>query len=119
VNPAFEALTGYSSKEAVARLRAFSLRQQAPALYRELWETISIGNVYHNILVNRKKNGELYYVDENISAIRDAAGCITHFVSNGRDLTKRLHLEEQLLQAQKMDAVGGWLEAWRMTSIIC
>jgi two-component system cell cycle sensor histidine kinase/response regulator CckA len=71
-----------------------------------LWETISIGNVYHNILVNRKKNGELYYVDESISAIRNAAGSITHFVSNGRDLTKRLHLEAQLQQAQKMDAVG-------------
>ncbi len=107
VNPAFEALTGYSSAEAVGQTPGIlTSGQQAPALYRELWETISIENVYHNILVNRKKNGELYYVDENISAIRDAAGCITHFVSNGRDLTKRLHLEEQLLQAQKMDAVG-------------
>ena len=65
-----------------------------------------MGNIYHNILVNRKKNGELYYIDESISAIRDAAGSITHFVSNGRDLTKRLNLEAQLLQAQKMDAVG-------------
>jgi len=107
VNPAFESLTGYSSEEAVGQTPGIlTSGQQAPALYRELWETISIGNVYHNILVNRKKNGELYYVDESISAIRDAAGSITHFVSNGRDLTKRLHLESQLLQAQKMDAVG-------------
>ena len=107
VNPAFELLTGYSSEEAVGQTPGIlTSGQQAPALYRELWETISIGNVYHNILVNRKKNGELYYVDESISAIRDAAGGITHFVSNGRDLTKRLHLESQLLQAQKMDAVG-------------
>jgi len=107
VNPAFESLTGYSSEEAVGQTPGIlTSGQQAPALYRELWETISIGNVCHNILVNRKKNGELYYVDESISAIRDAAGSITHFVSNGRDLTKRLHLESQLLQAQKMDAVG-------------
>jgi two-component system cell cycle sensor histidine kinase/response regulator CckA len=107
VNPAFELLTGYSSEEAVGQTPGIlTSGQQPPALYRELWETISVGNLYHNILVNRKKNGELYYVDESISAIRDAGGCITHFVSNGRDLTKRLHLEEQLLQAQKMDAVG-------------
>jgi PAS domain S-box-containing protein len=107
VNPAFESLTGYSQQEAVGQSPSIlTSGQQAPALYRELWETISIGNVYHNILVNRKKNGELYYVDESISAIRDPAGCITHFVSNGRDLTKRLNLEAQLLQAQKMDAVG-------------
>jgi len=107
VNPAFEALTGYSQQEAVGQTPSIlNSGQQAPALFRDLWETISIGNVYHNILVNRKKNGELYYVDENISPIRDATGRITHFVSNGRDLTKRLHLEAQLLQAQKMDAVG-------------
>jgi two-component system, cell cycle sensor histidine kinase and response regulator CckA len=107
VNPAFESLTGYSSAEAIGQTPSIlTSGQNAPALYRELWETISVGNVYHNILVNRKKNGELYYVDESISAIRDAAGNITHFVSNGRDLTKRLHLEAQLLQAQKMDAVG-------------
>jgi two-component system, cell cycle sensor histidine kinase and response regulator CckA len=107
VNPAFESLTGYSSKEAIGNPPGIlTSGQQAPAIYRELWETISVGNIYHNILVNRKKNGELYYIDESISAIRDAAGAITHFVSNGRDLTKRLNLEAQLLQAQKMDAVG-------------
>ena len=107
VNPAFEALTGYSSKEAVGQTPSIlTSGQQAPAPYRELWETISVENVRHNILVNRKKNGELYYVDESVSAIRDDTGRITHFVSNGRDLTKRLHLEAQLLQAQKMDAVG-------------
>ena len=107
VNPAFERLTGYSQQEAVGQTPGIlTSGQQAPALYRELWENISIDNVYHSIVVNRKKNGELYYVDESISPIRDASGCITHFVYNGRDLTKRLHLEAQLLQAQKMDAVG-------------
>jgi two-component system, cell cycle sensor histidine kinase and response regulator CckA len=107
VNPAFELLTGYSREDAVGQSPGIlTSGQQAPALYRELWENISVGNVYNTITVNRKKNGELYYVDESISPIRDAVGNITHFVSNGRDLTKRLHLEEQLLQAQKMDAVG-------------
>jgi len=107
VNPAFESITGYSQLEAVGQTpRILASGQQPPALYRELWETIAVGGVYHNILVNRKKNGELYYVDESISSIRDGDGRITHFVSNGRDLTKRMHLEAQLLQAQKMDAVG-------------
>jgi two-component system, cell cycle sensor histidine kinase and response regulator CckA len=107
VNPAFETLSGYTRSEIIGQTPAvLKSGQQAPALYRELWETIRSGDVYRGILVNRKKNGDLYYVDESISSIKDAAGNITHFVSNGRDLTERLRIEAQLLQAQKMDAVG-------------
>jgi PAS domain S-box-containing protein len=107
VNPAFEGLTGYSQQEVAGQTPTFlNSGQQAPALYRELWETIRSGDVYRSILVNRKKNGELYYVDQSISPIRDAAGEVTHFVSNGHDFTDRLQLEARLLQAQKMDAIG-------------
>lgn len=107
VNPAFEKVTGYSGQEVMGQTPGFlKSGQQASAIYRELWETIRSGDVYRNIEVNRKKSGGLYYVDESISPIRDSAGSITHFVSNGRDLTERLRVEAQLLQAQKMDAIG-------------
>jgi PAS domain S-box-containing protein len=107
VNPTFEKITGYSREEVMGQTPGFlKSGQQAPAIYRELWETIRSGDVYRNIEVNRKKTGGLYYVDESISPIRDSAGTITHFVSNGRDLTERLRVEAQLLQAQKMDAIG-------------
>jgi PAS domain S-box-containing protein len=107
VNPAFEKLSGYSSHEVIGQTPAIlKSGQQPPALYHELWETIRSGDVYRSILVNRKKDGSLYYLDESISPIRDATGVITHFVCNGRDLTARLRVEAQLLQAQKMDAIG-------------
>lgn len=107
VNPAFEALTGYSRDEACGRTpRILKSGEQGPEVYQEMWKTILAGNVFRGILVNRKKNGELYYVEESICPVRDANGQITHFIANGRDLTERLRLEAQLLQAQKMDAVG-------------
>lgn len=107
VNPAFEKLTGYSREEACGRTpRLLKSGEQSPETYQEMWNTILSGNVFRGILVNRKKNGDSYYVEESISPVRDGAGRITHFISNGRDLTERLRLEAQLLQAQKMDAVG-------------
>jgi len=107
VNPAFEALTGYQRGEVCGKTpRILKSGEQGPEVYQEMWKTMLAGNVYRGILVNRKKNGELYYVEESICPVRDAAGVITHFISNGRDLTERLRLEAQLLQSQKMDAIG-------------
>src|ERR1700746_2841671 len=107
VNPACETLTGYTRDEACGQTpRILKSGEQDADTYQELWKTILAGNVYRGILVNRKKNGELYYVEESICPVRDADGQIAHFISNGRDLTERLRLEAQLLQAQKMDAIG-------------
>jgi two-component system cell cycle sensor histidine kinase/response regulator CckA len=107
VNPAFESLTGYRHDEVCGKTpRILKSGEQGPETYLEMWNTILAGNVYRGILVNRKKNGELYYVEESICPVRDSSGQVTHFIANGRDLTERLRLEAQLLQSQKMDAIG-------------
>jgi len=71
-----------------------------------LWETIRGIDGGRDIVVKRKKNGEVYYVDESVSPIRSAAGRLTHYVCNGRDFTARLRVEAELVQSQKMDAIG-------------
>ena len=107
VNPAFENLTGYARDDVQGQTpRIPKSGEQGPDIYQALWSAILAGNAYRVIFVNRKKNGDLYYVEESISPVRDPEGNITHFISNGRDLTERLHLEEELRQAQKMDAIG-------------
>ena len=107
VNPAFETLTGYSTSEALGKTpRLLKSGEQSVDTYNELWKTLLSGNVFRGILVNRKKNGELYYAEESICPVRNSEGKITHFIANGRDLTERLRLEAQLGQAQKMDAIG-------------
>jgi PAS domain S-box-containing protein len=107
VNPAFEALTGYTRDEVCGKTpQTLKSGEQTPQTYQDMWKTILAGDIYRGILVNRKKSGELYYVDENISPVRDGEGRITHFISNGRDLTEKLRLEAELRQGQKMDAIG-------------
>ena len=107
VNPAFEQLTGFNRAEACGRTPGIlKSGEQSVETYQEMWTTILSGNVFRGILVNRKKSGDLYYVEQSICPVRDTDGHITHFISNGRDLTDRLRLEAQLLQAQKMDAIG-------------
>jgi PAS domain S-box-containing protein len=107
VNPAFEALSGYSRDEAVGQtLRILKSEQQSAALFQEMWQTILAGQVFRGVVVNRKKNGGLFIVEKTITPLRDSLGEITHFISTDRDITDRRRLESDLQQAQKMDAIG-------------
>jgi two-component system, cell cycle sensor histidine kinase and response regulator CckA len=107
VNPAFELLTGYSPGELMGQNpRVLRSGQQTPELYKELWQTILSGNVFRCTMVNRKKNGDVFVAEKTITPLRDGQGTITHFISNDRDITDRRRMEDQLQQAQKMDAIG-------------
>jgi two-component system cell cycle sensor histidine kinase/response regulator CckA len=107
VNPAFEALTGYSRQEAIGQtLGILKSEQQAGDLYDEMWNTVRSGNVFRGIMMNRKKNGETLIIEKVLTPLRDGSGEITHFISTFRDITERRRLESELQQAQKMDAIG-------------
>ena len=107
VNPAFEAVSGYSPGELIGKTpRVLKSGQQNSELYKELWQTILSGNVFRCTVVNRKKNGDVFVAEKTITPLRDGEGRITHFISNDRDITDRRRLENQLQQAQKMDAIG-------------
>ena len=57
VNPSLELVTGYSLQELAGQSQSIlKSEQQAPLLYRELWETIRNGDDSRSIVVNRKKN---------------------------------------------------------------
>jgi len=107
VNPAFEALTGYSREEVTGQTLGILKSEQQPGeLYEEMWDTVLSGRVFHGTVMNRKKNGESFLLEKSITPLRNTAGQITHFISTGRDVTNQRRLEAQLQQAQKMDAVG-------------
>lgn len=107
VNPAFEQLSGYTREEVLGKTpRILKSGEQGPEVYQDIWRTLLGGNVYRGILVNRRKNGDLYHIEQSICPVRDPQGKISHFIATGRDLTERVRLEAQLTQAQKMNAIG-------------
>jgi len=95
VNPHFAALTGYTPEE--ARGQNPSMLKSGvhdDAFYREMWETLVAGRIWHGEFCNRKKNGELYWEDSSISPIRDETGTITHYVAVKEDISARKELEK-------------------------
>jgi PAS domain S-box-containing protein len=107
VNPAFETVTGYSPEEVIGQTpRILKSGEQGAEVYRTLWQTILSGEVYRGVIVNHKKTGESFIAEKTITPVRDAAGQITHFISNDRDISEHRRLQAALFQAQKMDAIG-------------
>jgi two-component system cell cycle sensor histidine kinase/response regulator CckA len=107
VNRAFERITGYSRTEAIGQNpRMLKSGQHDAAFYRELWSALLAGKNWRGRFVNKKKDGTLYTADASISPTRDEKGNIVNFVDVQRDITRELELEQQYLQAQKMEAIG-------------
>ena len=107
VNPAFEWITGYRAEEVIgANPRILKSGRQDPSFYAEMWRTISEGSVWLGRLSNRRKDGTLYEEEMSISPVRDERGEVVSFVAVKRDVTREVALQEQLIQAQKMEAVG-------------
>ncbi|MCX6081986.1 MAG: PAS domain S-box protein, partial [Chloroflexi bacterium] len=101
VNPRFTQFTGYSSDEAVGKNpRILKTDLTAPAIYSQLWETITQGKEWHGEFVNRKKDGTLYYESAAISPIADLHGIATHYLAVKEDITERKRVEEALLTSE-------------------
>jgi PAS domain S-box-containing protein len=100
VNPAFSRITGYTPQEAVGRTpRVLKSGQHSPYIYQDLWETISRGEIWQGELMNRKKNGELYWEFATISPVKDQQGQTTHYLAVKEDITERKETERALQEA--------------------
>ncbi len=107
INPKFTEITGYTYKEIIGKNpRILKSGEHPLEFYKELWDTITSGNEWRGELYNKKKNGELYWEHASISPIKDEEGVIAHFLGVKEDITERKRLEKQLVQSQKMEAIG-------------
>jgi PAS domain S-box-containing protein len=107
VNPAFERITGYSRDEALGQNpRILKSGKHDRAFYRQMWETILAGKVWHGSLINRKKSGELYHEEMTIAPVLAESGTVVNFVAVKRDITERVRAEEHIqLQLQRLAAL--------------
>lgn len=107
VNPAFTEITGYDAAEAIGDSpKILKSGRQSDAFYKDLWQTVTAGEVWQGTVIDRRKDGSLYPANLSIAPIFNDEHEITHYVGIQQDMTEHEMLENKFRQAQKMEALG-------------
>lgn len=108
VNKGFERTTGYQRKEIIGKKPSLlKSGMMDDSFYQRLWETLISGEGFHDVFVNRRKDGSIYYEQKNINPVRDEKGVITHFVSAGRDITQYKEVQDRMHYLANHDILTG------------
>ena len=80
-NPAFIAVSGYAREELLGQPHNLIRHPDMPAeAFRDMWETITGGQPWSGLVVNRRKNGDHYWVTANVTPLLEN-GVVTGYMS--------------------------------------
>jgi diguanylate cyclase (GGDEF)-like protein/PAS domain S-box-containing protein len=97
VNPSFTRLTGYSAEEAIGKKPSLFKSGETPeSVYQDMWGTIKAGQIWKGDLLNRRKDGEIYWEETLIAPLFDQYGQVSNYISIKEDITVRKEVDEIL-----------------------
>lgn len=117
VNPAFEKLYGFSSKETIGKTpRILKSGTLSGEVYKQFWETLLAGKVMEGEIINKTRDGRLLNIQGSANPILDESGDIIGFLAIQRDITERKRVEEMLKQSHEMTIsaeIAASMGSWR------
>ena len=103
VNKKFCEISGYEEDELIGKshniVRHPSMTKE---FFNNLWKTIKNKEIFKGVIVNKKKNGLVYYVDTTIIPILDENKNIEEFIAIRHDITK-VYEQKKLIEEQFID----------------
>ncbi len=105
-NEAFTHITGYSRDEVRGKNpRLLNSGRQSAEFYRAMWKHLATDGEWQGEIWNQRKNGESYAAMLTISAVRDEAGTVAHYVALSSDISQLKAHEQQLERIANFDAL--------------
>ncbi len=103
VNPAFELINGHTREEVVGKSYSDLLGAPEDEGIRDAFRQ---GQHWKGRLSRKRKDGRVFELEVVISPVRNNSGKILNYLIMERDITQEVRLQQQLRQAQKMEAIG-------------
>jgi len=102
VNPVFETITGYSKEDVLSEKPSIlNSGTHNNSFFENLWSTILKGEVWQGEILNKRKDGQLYWDQSRIAPILNENHEITHFVAVKEDITEKRKMIKDLEDAKE------------------
>lgn len=107
VNHRFEDISGYKEEELVGKdHNILNSGHHSDEFFKDLWKTIASGKTWHGEILNRKKNGDLYWVDSYIFATYDDQNVMSGYLSIRYDITEKIRMKEAEMAKHRLITIG-------------
>ncbi len=113
-NPAFTQKTGYTQEEALGQKPSvLKSGMHDDSFYADMWQVITSGRVWSGEILNKKKNGNLYWEEVSIAPVKNPRGEIINYVAVKKDISLRKDLErmkedvERIMRHDLKTPLGG------------
>ena len=101
-NRKFCQVTKYSLDEVIGKNpNILKSSYHSEDLYKDIWRALSLGQEWTGEILNRKKDGNLYWVSSTISPVFNSNGKITNYISIQEDITEKKKLQEKIESSEK------------------
>lgn len=108
VNQAFTDMTGYSASEVIGKTpRLLRSGHHTEDFYASVWSNLNHTGAWQGELWNRQKSGDIFPVWLTITAVKNEAREVTHYVATLTDITMRKMAEDELQQLAFYDPLTG------------
>ena len=105
VNPVTEKMYEYKAEELIGKeLEIINAELYREKIQKEIYEVALCGEVWQGELLNRRKDGKVFYVSTFVSKMIDKNGNFIALVWFQRDITQRRRYQEEMIRIEKEKA---------------
>lgn len=106
INQSFTQITGFTDSDVIGhKMDILKSNLHNVEFYNSMWNTIHNKGSWQGEIWNRRKSGELYPEWLTITAVKDDAGIVSHYVGTMLDITDRKAIEDEVRHMAHYDVL--------------